>query len=276
MGAESPASTGQSAPPPRGREPAPTGGPVRAGPRDEVVSFPPVPRSARSRAGAAAAAGRLSAGGLSPCAAIAVVAAVAVLAAAGASGPALAGTVEGQAFDREGRPLAGVTVALLERSGGGLLSRSPAQEQVLLRVRTDAQGFFAFDTGPREVRGKVVVRCADGPGWDALRYAAPGEVEVTRGLRDRGRAVVSCVAEDAPGWRALAQEIERVGGPGSDRGQVLRRHGLPPETVTAADGSVEWRYPGGAVFAFRDGALVRAPEAPGESGAAEADAGDPR
>jgi hypothetical protein len=126
-------------------------------------------------------------------------------------------------------------------------------------------GFFAFDTGPRDVRGRVLVRCGEGPDWDRVRYAAPPEVDVSRGLRDRGRAILSCVAEDAPSWGALVQEIERSGGPGSDRGRVLRRHGLPPQTVAGADGTTEWHYPGGVVYAFKDGVLVRdpAPATPG-------------
>lgn len=183
---------------------------------------------------------------------------------------ARAATVEGQLFDRSGAPLAGVSVAVLERTGGNPLGLGgPAVDETLGSVSTDRQGFFAFDTGPRSVRGRVIVRVAGGAGWDARRFVAPVDRDVTAPLRDRGRAVVAIPVDDAPGWTELQREIVRVGGPESDRGRILRSQGMPPETVAQNDGVVEWRYPG-VSYLFKDGALVDTRRAaPAPAGAQE-------
>ncbi len=184
--------------------------------------------------------------------------------------PAGAATIEGQVFDRAGAPLTGVTIAVLERTGGNAFGLgAPATDETLGTASTDRQGFFSFDTGPRSVRGRVIVRLSGGAGWDARRFAAPVDRDVTGPLRDRGRAVVAMLVDDAPGWGELQREVARVGGPASDRGRILRSQGMPPETETQNDGIVEWRYPG-VSYLFRDGALVDTRRtAPASAGAQE-------
>jgi len=190
--------------------------------------------------------------------------------AAGAS-LAWASTIEGQIFDRDGKPLAGAVVRVVESSSGGFFApaNGAGEEREVARVAADRHGFFKFDLGPRTVRGPVLVRCHDEANWDQLRYAAPPDKDVGPALRERARAVVACLVNDAPGWPALSREIARVGGSESDRGRVLRRMGLPPETFVGTDGQIEWRYPG-AVYAFRDGILVTSGEKPARTAPAEA------
>jgi hypothetical protein len=197
--------------------------------------------------------------------------AAAFLALAAGASLAWASTIEGQIFDRDGKPLAGAVVRVVETAGGGFLpsASGPAEGREVARVAADRHGFFKFDLGPRTIRGPVLVRCHDDANWDRLRYATPPDKDVAAALRGRGRAVVACLVGDAPGWAALSREIARVGGSESDRGRVLRRMGLPPETFVGKDGQVEWRYPG-AVYAFRDGILVTAKETAGRTPPAEA------
>ena len=189
------------------------------------------------------------------------------------AGASLAGasTIEGQIFDRDGKPLAGAVVRVVESAGGSLFAPAggAGEEREVARVAADRHGFFLFDLGPRTIRGPILVRCHDEATWDRARYAAPPDKDVGAALRERGRAVVACLVNDAPGWPALSREIARVGGPESDRGRVLRRMGLPPETFVGKDGHIEWRYPG-AVYAFRDGILVTASEKPERTPPAEA------
>lgn len=175
-------------------------------------------------------------------------------------GAATAGVIEGQVFDDRGQPLAGVTVSAIERTGGGLLHRmgvrqKPQVDVEILRGTTDRHGFFALDTGPRTVHGRVIVRCYDPKTFDAGRYRVPEDRDVTEPLADRGRAIVACRIADAPGRAELEREIERVGGPASPRGRILQRQGRPVEVVSQDDGLVLWRY-ANAVYVFRDGALV--------------------
>ncbi len=188
---------------------------------------------------------------------------------------ALAAVIEGQVFDGQGRPLAGLAVSVVERTGGGPFPElaDPEQERELAREASDNHGFFRIDLGSRELRGQVLVRCYDPRKWDSLRYAAPEDRDVTRALRERSRVIVTVLVADAAGWAELAREIARVGGAESDRGRVLRRAGPPPETVVQKDGQVEWRYPA-VVYVFRDGVLVdtRRPALPEQRRAQPAEA----
>jgi len=92
-------------------------------------------------------------------------------------------------------------------------------------------------------------------GRPAVRQAGPREA--TLDLRREGRAIVNCLVRDASGWRELAHEIARNGGPQSKRGQILRRYGMPPERLTRADGRVEWRY-ASVTYVFEGDTLVEA------------------
>lgn len=170
---------------------------------------------------------------------------------------ALGAVVEGQIFDRKGSPLSGVPVRVVERTGGGPFPSlaEPEREVEVAHDTSDSRGFFRIDLGPRAFRGQVVVRCYDPRKWDVLRYAPSEDRDITRALSDRDHVVVTLLIEDAKGWPALAREISRVGGQESDRGRILRRYGMPPETVIQKDGQAEWRYQN-VVYVFRDGVLV--------------------
>lgn len=181
------------------------------------------------------------------------------VAACGLALPAEAAAVRGQVFDAEGEPLEGVLVGVFERedSGGGLFgSRRKAPEKVRVATdRTDSQGLFEIELGAREFRGDVLVGCVPDEGWDRLRHALPEPRDVGRDLRRGGDVAVTFRVEDAPGWRELAREIERVGGPDSKRGKILRKRGHPPDRLITLDGREEWRYPG-VTFVFEQGELV--------------------
>jgi len=172
-------------------------------------------------------------------------------------------TIEGQVFDANGRPLAGVHVAVFEKGTGSpfdLLRRDLAAREVVSRP-TDRHGLFRIDLQLPDASGRLLVRCYDEARWDHLRYDVPGDIDVTPDLRRRGRAIVTCRVDDAPVWRELAHRIERVGGLSSERGRILRAHGLPAETLTASDGSIEWRYDA-VSYVFEGETLVRTEERP--------------
>jgi hypothetical protein len=173
--------------------------------------------------------------------------------------PSLAAEVRGQVFDASGDALEGVTVAVFEQARGGRSvfggSEQPPEPTRVASDETDAQGLYRIELGARKFTGEVFVRCVGGPGWDDLRYALPEPRDIGRELR-RGKDVSATFrVEDAPGWHELQREIERVGGLDSKRGKILRRRGMPPETLTTVDGRVEWRYPG-VTFVFDGEELV--------------------
>ncbi len=155
------------------------------------------------------------------------------------------GKIHGQVFDREGRPLSGAFVELIEKPTGIVLPlpgrERSSQERVVSRVSTDEAGFFQLDFHGDPKRSRVFLRVGRNGTWDRLRYLSPDGRDVTEELRRAKTAYVTFLIEDAPGWSELSRGIARVGGVGTDRGRVLRRHGWPSEVIDSADGT-EWRY----------------------------------
>lgn len=172
---------------------------------------------------------------------------VATIVSGGAAWAAI--TVEGQMFDSAGAELAGAPVRLIGVYGVRLpfSSREPEQRE-LARSKTDSHGFYSITLEDDRGADRLLLRASDPSDWDAVRYAPEEDVDVTRDLRRRGRAIVTSALVDASGWRELAAEIERVGAT-SGRGKILRTHGYPRETVKLPDGQLEWRYPS-AVYRF--------------------------
>lgn len=184
--------------------------------------------------------------------------------------PALAATVEGQVFDRAGRPLAGVTVLLVLRTPGPLgLQPAAPREDVLARARSDRQGFFTIEHPLAATRDTVLVRCSGGDGWDRVRYALPADLDVTPSLRERGSAVVAIVVDESAEWAGIARAIDQAGGTATERGRILRTHGLPPETLATADGRTVWRYPSATYFFDAKGTLVETKTGPPPRAAAD-------
>ncbi|MCU0230044.1 MAG: hypothetical protein MUC67_01575 [Acidobacteria bacterium] len=172
--------------------------------------------------------------------------------------------IEGQAFDRSGNSLPGLAVRLTLRNESVSLPWKPVEvtERVVASAVTDAAGFYSLALAETDLEGTLWLRCGDPAKWDAVRFAPPAEYEVSSRIRRGRTAIFNCVPGDAPGWPELAREINQAGGLKSPRGKVLRARGLPPETVTLVDGTVEWRYPN-AVYRFRGAELVEGPPAPG-------------
>lgn len=159
------------------------------------------------------------------------------------------GTLEGQVFDRQGMPLPGITVQVVLRTSPSIF-QAPREEKEVRRATTDSQGFFKLDLGSGTLPGRLVLRCHDPEHWDFVRYTPPPDRDITGRMNPQGRAIANCLVEDAPGWAGLFREIQRAGGPDTEKGKILRRLGMPPEKVALEGGGEEWRYPG-AIFVFQ-------------------------
>lgn len=166
-------------------------------------------------------------------------------------------SVEGQVFDREGQPLAGIRVEVHEMTTSLSLPGLERQgkQRLLATGHTDGQGFFRLDLGSGPFHGRVLLECGSPDNWDRVRYAPPAPRDITRDLRRSSRAVQTVLVEDASGWAELVASIARAGGPETKRGKILRRYGHPRETVTLEDGRVEWRYPN-VTYVFQGDTLV--------------------
>ncbi len=184
---------------------------------------------------------------------IVTLAAAAALSLAAADEPVV---VDGQVFDADGRALAGVTVVLVDRASGLASLARGAQEIELGRTQTDRQGFFRLEADRAQAVGRLLVRCLAGERWDRQRYAPPDDIDVSVALREQDHAIATVLVRDAPGWRELRRAILRAGGTATERGRILRTHGMPPETVATADGRVTWIYPSASYVFDRTGRLV--------------------
>ncbi|RMF74951.1 MAG: carboxypeptidase regulatory-like domain-containing protein [Acidobacteria bacterium] len=171
-------------------------------------------------------------------------------------------TIDGQVFDAEGRPLAGVSVVLVDRAAGLAALARGEQEIELGRARTDRLGFFRIEADLSESVGRLLVRCVADRHWDVRRYELPVDVDITTPLRERRHAIATLLVRDAPGWRELRRAIVRAGGARTERGRILRTHGLPPETVTSLDGRSVWIYPSARYVFDPAGRLVEADRRP--------------
>lgn len=173
------------------------------------------------------------------------------------TGAAGAATIEGQVFDTSGEPLGDVDILVVQQRGGSIIPGldRPTDEKTWARGKTDDKGFFRIDVQLPPRRGRVLVRIAP-DGWDDVRYVRPQDVNVTKPLRRHQWAAANFLVAETEDWPRVVREIRRVGGLDTDRGRVLRRHGLPAEREEAGEGSVVWAYPG-VSFVFRDGELVK-------------------
>jgi hypothetical protein len=198
--------------------------------------------------------------------ALVVLASVKLPAGAARGGDDARATIEGQMFDEDGRPLEGMRVTAIEVGSGSPLDalRRELAEREVTSVETDPGGLFRFDVSLPQASGRLVIRCFDEEGWDDRRYDPPLDVDVTREVRERGRAVVNCRVADAPFWTEKVYAAGRAGGSSTERGRILSRHGMPPEVVTRLGGTIEWRYPR-VTYVFEGGKLVETIERDGEN-----------
>ena len=177
-----------------------------------------------------------------------------------AAWPASAAAVEGQVFDDNARPLGGVVLHLVHEEQGPLGGLAGAGEtRVVATTRTARDGFFRLEVALGEKPdGRYFVQTV-AEDWDGLRYELPPPIEVSESLISSGQALANVLVRDARGWRELAHEIRRAGGVRSERGRILRSHGLPTQTLGSTAGTVVWTYPH-VSYVFRNGELVETRE----------------
>lgn len=174
--------------------------------------------------------------------------------------PATAATVEGQVFDENARPLGGVVLHLVHEEKGPLGGLAGSGEsRVVATTSTARDGFFRLDVALGEKPGGRYFVKAVAKDWDGLRYALPAQIEVSESLVSSGQALANVLVRDARGWRELAHEIRRAGGVRSERGRILRTHGLPTQILGSTAGTVVWTYPN-VSYVFRNGDLVETRE----------------
>ena len=175
--------------------------------------------------------------------------------------------VTGRVTDESGAPVAGNPVLLVARSLKLSAVRLEYDERGRREVRaaTDADGRFRMEFAPASLGNNFFLFFYDVTGFDRIKYRRPEPLDITDRLsRDRA-VVVNHVLQFEPSWAEVARQIARFGAE-SDRGRVLRQHGLPDKRDAPAGSGAEpevwWYYADGVNYWFVGDRLTRTGQFP--------------
>jgi hypothetical protein len=153
--------------------------------------------------------------------------------------------IHGTVTDQEGKPLADYPVRLLKtKTILNLLHFSTgSQQQEEARIQTDASGNFELKIVPDPKYDYFYLRFYDAKTFDPVRYAVPGDRDITRLVKTRGEVRIDQVIQDNPDWSRVQGMLTEFG-ESSNRGRILRSLGLPErrETVPGSPGRENWWY----------------------------------
>lgn len=170
--------------------------------------------------------------------------------------------VTGQVADESGQPVANTPVIILGRSLDLVTTKMQYQERERREIRgtTDAQGRYRFEFVPATLGNNFFLFFYDKTGFDRVKYRRPSPLDITP-LLERDRTVrVNQVLQFSPSWPEVQRQIAFYGLE-SERGQILRKHGLPEKRdlsrTTSAESEVWWYYADGVSYWFSGGKLTK-------------------
>jgi hypothetical protein len=173
--------------------------------------------------------------------------------------------VTGLVTDESGQPVANSPVLIVGRSLELVTRRLDYEEhgRQEVRGRTDAAGRYFIEFVPATAGNNFYLFLYDKTGFDRVKYRQPEPLDITSALgRDR-TVIVNQVLRFHPAWTEVERQLTFYG-PDSERGQILRKHGLPEkreESPSAqGDAQVWWYYADGVSYWFTGEKLMRTHE----------------
>ena len=182
--------------------------------------------------------------------------------------------VTGQVTDQSGQPVADSPVLIVARSLDLVKTRMEYVEEGRQEVRatTDAQGHYRIEFVPAKVGNNFTLFFYDKTGFDRVKYQAPESEDITSLLKQE-QVVVNHVLQFQVAWPEVERQVVFYG-PDSDKGKILRKHGLPDKREAAGTGDpaseVWWYYADGVSYWFTGDTLARTHEFPPIPGASPA------
>ena len=173
----------------------------------------------------------------------------------------------GQVTDESGAPVAGNPVLLVARSLDLSAVRMQYDERGRREVQTvtDGQGRYRIEFVPASLGNNFFLFFSDAAGFDRVKYQRLEPLDVTDRLRRDGTTTVNPVLRFQPSWPEAERQIAFYG-PESERGRILRRHGVPEkrETPAGPGDATEawWYYADGVTYWFSGSALIRTSTVP--------------
>jgi hypothetical protein len=180
--------------------------------------------------------------------------------------------VTGRVTDETGKPVASSPVVVVARS----LELATMHFEYVERGRkeikasTDAEGRYRIEFVPAQAGNNFFLFFYDVSGFDGVRYKRPAATEITGLLKNGESLVANQVLEASLTWPEVARQIAFYGA-GSERGRILRSHGLPDKRErppdAAGDVEVWWYYEAGVSFWFTGDTLTKTNKFPPIRGA---------
>ena len=153
--------------------------------------------------------------------------------------------IRGAVRDESGAALASYPVRLIKTKTILNLFRLNTGSQQLEegRVETGPDGTFELRLVPDPKYDYFYLRFYDPKTFDPVHYQVPGDVDITRRLKQNLEVVIQEVIRLHPEWPRV-QELVAEFGADSNRGKILRALGLPErrETLSGAPGRENWWY----------------------------------
>lgn len=166
--------------------------------------------------------------------------------------------VQGRILSPEGRGIAGQTVKLYKTRRGLSVGKFSSGGQIAeaARASTDESGYYEIDVPRDRAYDNFFLRFHDPETFDAVRYEAPPDREITLDLKAGEPLRVDVSLRYAPEWEAVSRRLGEVG-EDSPRGRILLSLGLPEkeERGVGPDGPRDewWYFSRGVVYFFKDG-----------------------
>ena len=171
-------------------------------------------------------------------------------------------TVTGRVTDESGGPVANTPVLIIGQSLDLVTTRMEYQERGRkeTRTRTDAQGQYRLEFVPTNLGNYFYLFFYDKTGFDRVKYRQPEPLDITRLLAEKRTVTMNQVLQFQQSWPEVQRQIAFYGA-NSDRGTILRQHGLPEKRESsrsdAGMADVWWYYAEGVAYWFSGDTLTR-------------------
>jgi hypothetical protein len=173
--------------------------------------------------------------------------------------------VTGQVTDESGRPVVNTPVVILGRTLDLVTQRLEYEERGRqeVRAKTDAEGRYRIEFVPATIGNNFFIFFYDKTGFDRVKFRQPESLDITQLLSHDRTLIVNQVLKFQPAWTEVERQIAFYGSD-SERGQVLRKHGLPDKRegsrTVEGDSEVWWYYADGVSYWFTGEKLTRTHE----------------
>ena len=173
--------------------------------------------------------------------------------------------VTGQVTDESGRPVANSPVVIVGRTLDLVTRRMEYEERERqeVRGRTDAEGRYRIELVPAAVGNNFFIFFYDKTGFDRVKYRQPEPLDITQLLERDRTLIINQVLRFHPAWTEVERQIAFHGAE-SEKGRILRKHGLPEKRETSGTGDaaaeVWWYYADGVSYWFSGEKLTRTDE----------------